>query len=164
MIHNLLGRLCREGATTSEARYLFGLVAVNAAATEFALWRAFERAWIGQSNKPSHAVNFSSDAFVLSAIAISFFVAGIFAVRRVYPSANESGWDHGARSAFTQWLRLTLLVLPIAFCFVPLLVALMAPSIGVGLFMLALAEFGLPLATASAIWNLVFVVLLRPKP
>ena len=164
MIYNSLGALRREHATTSEARYLVGLVALNVAATELALRRDFERAWSVHSDKPSYAANFGSDAIILSVVAVSFFVAGVFAMRRVYRAVDDSRRAHGAWSAFVQWLSLTLLVLPVAFCFVPLLTTLMAPTIGMSLLILALSKFGLPLAAASAIWNLVFVMLLRQKP
>lgn len=78
-------------------------------AAEFQLWREFERTWIGQSNKPSFAIDFAGDAIILAAVAVSFFIAGIFAVRRVYSTSSDSGGKRRILSAFVQWLSLTVL-------------------------------------------------------
>jgi hypothetical protein len=165
MINSESATLRWERATTSEARYLVGLVALNAVAAQFQLWREFERAWIGHSNKPPFAADFfGSNALILAAVAASIFIAGLFAVRRVYGTAGDSDWERSAWSTFVQWLCLTVMVVPVAVCVVPLLAALVNPSIGIGIFMLVLPKFGLLFAVATAIWNLAFVVLLRPKP
>ncbi|SEO31331.1 hypothetical protein SAMN02990966_01620 [Rhodospirillales bacterium URHD0017] len=155
--------LRREPITTPEARYLAGLVALNAVAAEFQLWREFECTWAGRPDRPSFAVDFSGNAIILAAVAVSFFIAGIFAVRRVYGTAGDSVWERSARSAFVQWLYLTALAVPVALGVVPLLTALMIPWGGIGIFMIVLAKFGLLFALATAIWNLAFVVLIRPK-
>jgi hypothetical protein len=164
MIYSESATLRWEPGTTSEARYLVGLVALNVVAAEFQLWRGFERAWIGHSNKPPFAADFGSNALILAAVAASIFIAGLFAVRRVYGTAGDSDWERGAWSTFVQWLCLTVMVVPVAVCVVPLLSALVNPSVGIGLFMLVLPTFGLLVAVTTAIWNLAFVVLLRPKP
>jgi hypothetical protein len=84
------------------------LVALNVVADEFQLWREFERAWIGHSNKPPFVADFGGNAIILAAVAASIFIAGLLAVRRVYGTAGNSGWERGAWSAFVQWLCLTV--------------------------------------------------------
>ena len=153
-----------EPATTSEARYLAGLAALNVVAAEFQLWREFERVWADRPDRPLFAADFGGNAIILAAVAVSFLIAGIFAVRRVYGIASDSEWERSGWSAFVQSLGLTVLAAPVALGVVPLLTALMSPSIGIGIFMIALAKFGLPFALATATWNLAFVVVVRPRP
>lgn len=134
------------------------------AAAAFQLWREFERVWTGHPDRPPFAADFGGNAIILAAVAASFFIAGIFAARRVYGTSGNSDRERSIRSAFIEWLCLTLLVVPVALSVIPLLTALIHPSGGIWLLMLVLAKFGLLFAAATAIWNLTFVALLHRKP
>ena len=145
------------------ARYLVGLIVLNAVALEFLLWREFETVWVGKLNKPPIESVFESHFINLAFAAMLNFAAGIFAFHKVYGGSGFAGWEHSVWSVFVQWLCLTVLVVPVALV-VPLGVALAVPSASSAALKLAFFNYGLPVTLVAASWNLAFVLLYRPRP